>query len=332
MARNIDADLSAALSASAVRPFFLTDLTFTSTTLRLWSGFGDLYAPTGATISNNGGFTGGLTGWTTVTAGTGTITGVNNTCVMVANGFQNRAFCHQTRDTVSGQRYVVKVVHTGEKLRIRVRDSVNSSDIVPLTYYFAGVTYFSFVATSDRTNLHLRNQQIGTITVDSAFMYPAETYTGAGDLMAISGFAETSDLSAQGITLSLSGMDTTIVQEARDEDYQGGQVKLRLGAFDEGGAPIDVPFEVFDGFMDVMTITDDGDSSTVSLTAENKLIRLQRSNERRYTAEDQKIKHPTDKGFEFVTKIQQAEIQWGRGTTNIGRNEFKVRDGRETEH
>lgn len=332
MSRTIDAGLGSAFSANSVRPFFLTDLTFTSSTLRLWSGYGDLYAPTAETITNNGGFTGGLTGWTTVTVGTGTITAVNDTCVLVAAGFGNRAFVHQTRDTVAGQRYVVKVVHTGEKLRIRVRNSNNSQDIVPLTYYFEGVTYFSFVAASDRTNLQLRNQVTGTITMDSANIYPAETYTGAGDLISVSGFAETSDLSAQGISLTLSGMDATIVQEARDEDYQGNQVRLRLGAFDEGGAPIDVPFEVFDGFMDVMTISDEGETSTVSLTAENKLIRLQRSNERRYTAEDQKIKHPTDKGFEFVTKIQQQEIQWGRGTTNIGRNEFKVRDGRETEH
>ncbi len=40
--------------------------------------------------------------------------------------------------------------------------------------------------------------------------------------------------------------------------------------------------------MDVMTITEAGDSSTISIACENKLIALERSKERRYTPEDQK--------------------------------------------
>ena len=332
MSRTIDTEITSELTADIVRPFFLCDLTFATQSLYLWSGYGDLVAPTGAYINTNPRFIGSTTGWSAGEIGTGTITwNADSDVDCTANGFQNRTQLIQSITTVVGQLYIVKIEHSGVDLRVRLRDTVNNQNI-SFEYYSAGTYNIAFTATSTTTQLQLRNEKVGTANVKQASVYKAFTYTGAGDLLAVSGFSESADLSAQGITLTLSGMNTAVVQEARDEDYQGKAVKLRLGAFDANGAIADEPFDVFNGFMDVISIDDEGESSAISLTAENKLIRLQRSNERRYTAEDQKIKHPTDKGFEFVTKIQDFQIQWGRGTTNIGRNEFKVRDGKETEH
>ena len=48
------------------------------------------------------------------------------------------------------------------------------------------------------------------------------------------------------------------------------------------------------------------------------MISFERAKVRRYTAEDQKIDHPTDKGFEFVTSIVQKQIIWGRATPTGG--------------
>ena len=56
----------------------------------------------------------------------------------------------------------------------------------------------------------------------------------------------------------------------------------------------------------------------ISISVENKLIAFEKSKIRRYTAEDQKIDHPTDKGFEFVTAIVEKEIIWGRPTGSTG--------------
>ena len=93
---------------------------------------------------------------------------------------------------------------------------------------------------------------------------------------------------------------------------------MALGAFDSSGSLIADPTVMFSGFMDIMTITEGGDSSTISVSVENKLIAFERSKIRRYTAEDQKIDHPTDKGFEFVTAIVEKEIIWGRPTGSAG--------------
>jgi hypothetical protein len=142
--------------------------------------------------------------------------------------------------------------------------------------------------------------------------FNSNTYLGAGDLLSIGAVQESTDLTAAGAQITLGGIKQSLLLLARDEPYQGRPLTIRLGAFDENGDLISSPVIMFSGFMDVMTIADSGDTSTITVTAENKLIAFQTTSVRRYTAEDQKIEHPTDKGFEFVAKIQEKEIVWGR--------------------
>jgi len=153
---------------------------------------------------------------------------------------------------------------------------------------------------------------VGDISFDSV------TYTGLGDLLSISDIKETSDISATGINVSLSGVKTSLIAIAKNQDYQGRELTVRLGAFNETGSLIADPVIIFSGFMDTMTIAEAGTYSTISIAVENKLVAFERSKVRRYTAEDQKIDHPTDKGFEFVTSIVQKEIFWGRPSPPSG--------------
>lgn len=147
---------------------------------------------------------------------------------------------------------------------------------------------------------------IGQVTYDSI------TYVGAGNLLQITDVQENSELTANGITVVLSGIGEPLISKARDADYQGRQLDVLLGAMDENGDIISSPVIIFSGFMDVMNIVDGGDTATISVTVESKLIQFERTRVRRNTAEDQKIDHPTDKGFEFVAEIQEKEIVWGR--------------------
>lgn len=148
--------------------------------------------------------------------------------------------------------------------------------------------------------------------------YGGNTYTGVGDLLSIGEIAESSDLSAAGISVSITGLKSEFLVIAKHHQYQGRPLTVALGAFDSSGSLIADPTVMFSGFMDIMTITEGGDSSTISVSVENKLIAFERSKIRRYTAEDQKIDHPTDKGFEFVTAIVEKEIIWGRPTGSAG--------------
>ena len=109
------------------------------------------------------------------------------------------------------------------------------------------------------------------------------------------------------------GIYTALFSEKRRVTGRlGMKLHTDVAAFDENGDLISSPVIMFSGFMDVMAISDAGETSTITIAAENKLISFDRSSIRRFTAEDQKIDHPTDKGFEFVSKIAQQEIVWGR--------------------
>ena len=161
--------------------------------------------------------------------------------------------------------------------------------------------------------------------------FNSNTYIGAGDLLSIGSVQESTELTATGAQITLGGIKQSLLTLARDEPYQGRPLTIRLGAFDENGDLIASPVIVFSGFMDVMTINDSGETSTITVSAENKLIVFQKTAVRRYTAEDQKIEHPTDKGFEFVAKIQEKEIVWGRpspASMNTGGRGNPLRDYR----
>lgn len=140
-------------------------------------------------------------------------------------------------------------------------------------------------------------------------------YIGVGELLGINAIEESQDLGAKGVDINLSGINgTTLLNKALTEEYQGKDVTIKLGAFDSSGNIISSPIIIFSGFMDVMTIDEGSETSTISLTVENKLIQLSRSNVRRYTDQDQKKDHPNDDGFEYVTIMAEKDIEWGGKT------------------
>lgn len=135
----------------------------------------------------------------------------------------------------------------------------------------------------------------------------SQTYTGAGTLLNIDGIAEVADLNASGITISLSGISSSVISLALQENYQGRVAKVYFGV--EGVSGV---VEVFSGFMDVMTIQHSGDKMNVTLSIESKLVTLQRPNIRRYTSANHKLRNPSDTFFDYVAKLQDKEIVWGR--------------------
>lgn len=64
-----------------------------------------------------------------------------------------------------------------------------------------------------------------------------QTYTGGGNLVAISGLEEVADLSAKNITLTLSGMPSSVVSLALQEPYQRRKVRVFWGV-ETGSGPL----------------------------------------------------------------------------------------------
>jgi hypothetical protein len=63
----------------------------------------------------------------------------------------------------------------------------------------------------------------------------------------------------------------------------------------------------------VPEITDNATTCTLTLSYESRLIDLTIARNWRYISESQQVLHPGDRGFDYVTTIQDKQITWGRG-------------------
>ena len=138
------------------------------------------------------------------------------------------------------------------------------------------------------------------------------TFIGSADLMAVSGVEETGEIAAKGINMTLSGISTSLISIALSENYQNRTARVYIGSIAANGTVS--AYTLFSGRMDVMTIEENGETATISLSAENRLIDLERPRVRRYTSEDQKSLYPGDLGLDYVNDLQDKTLDWGKST------------------
>lgn len=145
---------------------------------------------------------------------------------------------------------------------------------------------------------------VGTVTWDS------KTWTGAGNLLGISDITEASDICAVGVTVSLSGLNPSIISLALAQARQGLPCRIYEGYLDGSGAIIADPLLSFEGRLDVPEIDDSAETCSVSISYESRLIDLERARERRITHEDQQIDYSGDRGRENVAALQDKVVVW----------------------
>ena len=138
------------------------------------------------------------------------------------------------------------------------------------------------------------------------------TYTGLGDATGISPIDEQSAIQASGANLVLNGVKSSLISTALSAQYTNRDGKIFLGMFDASKNVVADVYTLFVGKMDVMLIRETGETSTIELKLENRLVALERAIERRYTDEDQKNLFSGDKGFEFVPDLQDKQLVWGK--------------------
>ena len=145
----------------------------------------------------------------------------------------------------------------------------------------------------------------GDITISS------NTFKGLGDLISISNMQQGGNLTADGITLSLSGIPTNLLTAALEEEYQGRDVTIYFGCLDDDGSLTTTPYELFYGKTDQMNIIQGSEVVTINATVESSLIDFERNKLIRYTDEAQRSLYSTDTSLRYVAGLQNKEILWG---------------------
>lgn len=146
------------------------------------------------------------------------------------------------------------------------------------------------------------------------------TYLGVGTFGGISSVTETTEISARGLELTLSGIPSEYVSLALTDNYRGREMALYCVLFNTAMTATS-SFTVFRGRMDQLIITDTGESSTIMVKCESRLIELNRADDVRYTEEAQKLLYPGDTGLQYVSSLADKSIYWGNsGPGSTGNN------------
>lgn len=136
------------------------------------------------------------------------------------------------------------------------------------------------------------------------------TYSGVGSLGAVGDVVEGLQVRAEGTTVMLSGIDSTILNDALSEIQIGAPATLWFALLSQGKI-LGSPYPLYVGVIDKPTIHTGVTTSTVSLAIENRMMMLQRPTARRYTSADQRYYYPNDCGFQWVEVLNDASFRWG---------------------
>lgn len=179
------------------------------------------------------------------------------------------------------------------------------------------------LATSDHTAevvrpvallyLDLPSGAIRVNSSDRTISYGGNDYTGVGNLGAISDVEDVAEVQAANVTVTMSGLNTTLLSSVFTDHYQGRPAIIYLGFLDSSYAlTAGGVFELFTGRIDYMELSTDESTSAITCHLENELVDWERPNVLRFNNETQQMLYAGDKGLEYVEQMVENEIKWGR--------------------
>ena len=215
--------------------------------------------------------------------------------------------------------------------------AANLEDNVIYPFFAVELNFDSGTFEANDGNIY--NRVLRLWTGQGTLVYNGQEYFGTGNMLDISSIEETTEMSAKGASLTLSGVPSEVISLALTEAYQGRTCNIYFGLFQKGFLETEDSVEdaevyilkqdggyivletnktslteVFTGYMDQMSIDEGPDASTIQLTVENRLVDLERPRVGRFTSEYQKSVYPDDKGFDFVESMQTLQLNWGRSS------------------
>lgn len=159
-------------------------------------------------------------------------------------------------------------------------------------------------------SLAFANETVNAWTGVGDLVWQGNTYQGVGYFGSLSTITEGSDTSAQGITLTLSGIPSALLNDSLNELQTGKLAQVYLGFLDETNHLIDDPIPAFIGLLDQPAIDLNTETATITISVENRLVDMNRQRGGRYTDQDQRARYPNDGSLKYVHFLQDSRIDW----------------------
>lgn len=138
-----------------------------------------------------------------------------------------------------------------------------------------------------------------------------QDWLGFGSIGSISAVEESEGVESKSLSFTLNVAQEYLNLAVGDvEEYRGRAAKLYFCPLDESFVMIGTPQLCWRGIMDVMAIGIEGEEGGITLKCETSAYGLKRAPAFRLNAAQQKKKHPTDTGFDYLTDLIAKPQVW----------------------
>lgn len=141
------------------------------------------------------------------------------------------------------------------------------------------------------------------------------TWTGDGTLRGIGDLSENLNDVDTEIEIYLGGSTQAMMSLILLELGQGNAVSVYLALFDSSGAIIADPHCLLPGQLQEVSLEDEAETATVTLTVSSLLGKSRSNGEFRYNDATQRFFYPNDEGFKFVPQMAEWNGWWGTKVT-----------------
>jgi hypothetical protein len=153
----------------------------------------------------------------------------------------------------------------------------------------------------------------GTVALNSSnfdFTHNGILYKGAYGLGSVSEIQD-SPGEIKGIQFTLNGGSANLIALALDgsKEWQGTPVTILTAILDNTYTIVDAP-NLWSGFGDVMSISEEEGTTVIQATAESSAVDFMRGDSLAYNDADQQMLYPGDLGFSFVLSQVDKPVVW----------------------
>ena len=167
----------------------------------------------------------------------------------------------------------------------------------------------------------------GTLFLTTAphdIVFSGDTYTAVGGHLGFDVVQESGDLTAQGVRITLDGVDQTVISPLLAQNYIGRTAKVYQAHMDSSGALVDDPVLLFEGLINSsFRVTesrdpDAGGTVVVTTTIVSPLVSFRQQRGIRATLASHQHHFSGDTFFKHISTISARKVFWGRADVSTG--------------
>ena len=139
--------------------------------------------------------------------------------------------------------------------------------------------------------------------------YDSNSYEAGGSFLAVNTTTETGQLQVNDIDLSFSNVTNQVRQLVRDGAFTDKVVNIYIAYFDVNEDIVGA-INYFTGQIKNANITENIDSSILSISVASHWANWNLTKGRHYSDESQQLVYSGDRGLEYATQVK-SDVRWG---------------------